>query len=74
MTQPTYQWITTSDPDGRDRVLLQHYGDPGVRTRVLESEDLANAEAWKIASLLNSAYEAGRTHAMEDLRRLIGIK
>lgn len=62
------------DPDGNNRVLLQHYGDPGVRTRVLESEELANAEAWKIASLLNSAYEAGRTHAMEELRRFIGIK
>lgn len=74
MTSPTYQWISTADADGNNRVLLQHYGNPGVRTRVLESDELTNAEAWKIASLLNSAYEAGRTHAMEELRRFIGIK
>jgi hypothetical protein len=74
MSKPTYYWMTAEGDDGRDRVLLEHYGDSGVRTRVLEADDLEKAEAWKIATLLNGAYEAGRTHAMEDLRRFIGIK
>ena len=69
-----YQWVTDEDDEGNDRVLLQHYGDPGVRTRVLEADDLIKTEAWQIATLLNAAYEAGRVHAMEELRRFIGIK
>ena len=73
----TYEWIAvdcTEEPFQGQRVLLQHYGEPGVRTRVLEADELVKMDAWKVASLLNSAYEAGRTHAMEELRNFIGIK
>ena len=74
MAAPTYYWTTAEDDEGNDRVLLEHYGDKGVRTRVLEADDLVKVEAWKIATLLNAAYAAGRTHAMEELRHFIGIK
>lgn len=69
-----FEWIVAEDDEGKNRVVLQHYGDPGVRTRVFESDELIKMDAWEIASRLNSAYEAGRTHAMEELRRFIGIK
>lgn len=69
----TYQWVTDKDDEGNTRVLLQHYGDKGVRTRVYEADELKRIEAWEIASRLNAAYEAGRNHAMEELRRFIGV-
>ena len=70
----TYVWVTAEDEEGNDRVLLEHFGDKGVRTRVYEADEIENIRAWDIASKLNAAYEAGRNHAMEDLRRFIGIK
>jgi hypothetical protein len=72
-----YQWVAvdgTEEPFIGKRILLQHYGDDKIRTRVLEADEICGADHWRLASLLNSAYEAGRTHAMEELRNLIGIK
>jgi hypothetical protein len=68
------QWIVKEDEEGKDRVLLMHYNDPGVCTRVYEADELVKVQAWDIASKLNAAYEHGRTSAMEELRALIGIK
>ena len=70
----TYAWVVAEDDEGNERVLCQHYGDPGVRTRVYEADELVNMRAYDIAQRLNAAYEAGRNHAFEDLRRFIGIK
>lgn len=69
-----YQWVAAADDEGNNRVLLQHYGDSGVRTRVYEADELVKMEAWDIAAKFNAAYEAGRNHAMEELRNFIGVK
>lgn len=55
-------------------ILLQHYEDVGFRTRVLSKEEFEGINAWTQCSLLNNAYDAGYKHAMEDLRRFIGVK
>lgn len=55
-------------------ILVKHYGDDGFRTVLLRKDEFDNLHAWKITSLLNDAYESGYKHAMEDLRRFIGVK
>ena len=72
-----FYWIAVTEKQGvfaGKRILLQHYGDEKMRTRVMEDDEINGADHWKIASLLNAAYKAGREHAFEDLRDFIGIK
>ena len=55
-------------------ILLQHYGDPGMRTMVMREEDFKRIKPWELCSMLNEAYESGRKDSMEDLRRFIGVE
>lgn len=55
-------------------ILVQHYGDPGMRTMLLTKDEFENLKPWRLCALLNSAYEAGRSDSMEALRHFIGIK
>jgi hypothetical protein len=55
-------------------ILLKHYGDDGFRTIVLRKDELERIDAWEMTKQLNNAYESGYKHAMEDLRRFIGVK
>lgn len=70
-----YTWVyNQEDTYERGPILLQHYGDPGFRTIVLREGELEKLMSWQFCRLMNDAYEAGREHAMEDLRRFIGVK
>lgn len=64
------------ESNGYDKcnILISHYGDSSFRTILLRKEEFEELHAWKMTSLLNDAYEAGYQHAMEDLRRFIGVK
>lgn len=55
-------------------ILCQLYNDPGMRTRVLDKDDLKGMAPWYLCSLLNEVYRAGREDAMADLRHVLGIK
>ena len=55
-------------------ILCELYGDSGMRTRVLDKDDLKGMAPWYLCSLLNEVYKAGREDAMADLRMVLGIK
>jgi hypothetical protein len=55
-------------------ILCQMYGDPGMRTRVINADELRGMPPWILCSLLNEVYKAGREDAMADLRTVLGIK
>lgn len=79
MNERRYTYCFNQEEDnnygyGKCDILLQHYGDTGFRTGILTKEEFERIDAWKQCSLLNEAYDAGYKHAMEDLRRFIGVK
>jgi hypothetical protein len=52
-------------------ILLDHgLSSPDFRTYVIRKEDF---KPWQVVDALNSAYEAGRCDAMEDLRNFMGV-
>jgi hypothetical protein len=55
-------------------ILLKHYEDAGFRTILIRKDDFERLNAWEITRQLNDAYDSGYKHAMEDLRRFIGVK
>lgn len=73
----THRYVCTHDNAKRDddaNILLEHYGDKGFRTLVINAEEFGFLEKWKLCAMLNEAYQVGRRDAMEDLRNLIGLK
>lgn len=74
MTARILEFVVAIDPEGRDRILHQHFGDEGIRTICLEASDLNGANAYTIAAKLNAAYDSGKNHAFEQLRQLIGVQ
>lgn len=61
-------------PFGKGPIFLQHYNDPGFRTHVLSTEEFEQLTSYEFCKHMNNAYEEGYKHAMEDLRRLIGVR
>jgi hypothetical protein len=55
-------------------ILVEHYGDAGMRTTLLRKDEFENLKPWELCSILNEAYKHGRQDAMEDLRRFIGVE
>lgn len=55
-------------------ILVQHFNDEGFRMRLLSKEEFASLQPWQFCRLMNDAYAKGKREAMEDLRRLIGVK
>ena len=55
-------------------ILCELYGDPGMRTRVMDKDELKGMAPWYLCSLLNEVYKSGREDAMADLRNVLGIK
>lgn len=55
-------------------IISQLYGDDAWRTVLLNKQDFESLAPWQMCSLLNNAYERGRTEYAEELRRFLGVK
>jgi len=55
-------------------ILCEMYGDAGMRTRVVNADELKGFPPWELCDLMNQAYRNGREDAMADLRRVLGVK
>ena len=72
--QVSRHYCTREEDNGSEPcdILLDHgLKDPSFRTYVIRKEDF---KPWQVVDALNSAYQAGRSDAMRDLRRFIGAE
>ena len=72
--KPTIRYLHRSATDiSPGAILIEHYGDLGMRTMLLDQTGIDNLMPWELASMLNDAYAQGQKHAVEDLRSVLGI-
>lgn len=55
-------------------ILVQYYESEEFRGVILRKDDFEELAPWKLCTLLQAAYDAGRDDAMRDLRIMIGVK
>lgn len=72
----TTRYCLPDDNLGHDPcpIMMEHWGIPGMKTILLSKEKFEDLCPWELVSLLNKAYEHGRTEYKNDLRDFLGIK
>jgi urease accessory protein UreE len=68
MSHPKFLWL-----EAEGQVICEHDDTGGCRTVSVPKEDMP-IPAWKVAHLMNTAYEYGMRHKAAEFRRLLEIR
>lgn len=69
----TYKHEENNGYDDCD-ILVQHFNDDSFRMRLMSKEEFATLQPWEFCRHMNEAYALGKKDAMEEVRRLLGVK